>query len=248
MTNSMCDIDFSDDLLRKLSDIEQKRRELTTFSYGQLNQKYRKRIAVSEALGKHGWTVNYRKTPNDAREWLNIIDASDESAIAEQFDENDIRQMQRDITEQYREKPASLYLDLAGRNYEAGRYTEAAMFYLATINYRINCITPAEIRRITRQCEKALTEIGASQYDDLHYLPVTRMFFICDALPSFKAFATRAFVDGKAHDLDAGVEPPYLNRNWLMHGRMTRLVEKYECIQLINALSTLIEIEKTCAQ
>ena len=248
MTDSLYDIDFPDDLLRKLSDIEQKHRELATFSYDQLNQKYRKRIAVSEALGEHGWTVNYRKTPNDAREWLNIINTSNESAIAEQFDENDIRQMQRDIAEQYREKPASLYLDLAVRNFEAGRYTEAAMFYLAVINYRVNCITPAEIRRMTRQCEKALTEIGASQYDDLHHLPVARMFFICDALPSFKTFATRAFVDGEAHNLDPGVEPPYLNRNWLMHGRMTRLVEKYECIQLINALSTLIEIEKTCAQ
>lgn len=248
MTDSMYDVDFSDDLLRKLSDIEQKHRELATFSYYQLNQEYENRIRNSEKLGKHGWTVNYQKTPSDVCKWLNIIDASDEAAIAEEFDENDIHQMQRDIAEQYREKPASLYLDLAGRNFEAERYTEAAMFYLAVINYRVNCITPAEIRRITRQCEKALTEIGASQYDDLHHLPVTRMFFICDALPSFKAFATRAFVDGDAHNLDTGVEPPYLNRNWLMHGRMTRLIEKYECIQLINALSTLIEIEKTCAQ
>ena len=31
MTDSMYDVDFPDDLLRKLSDIEQKHRELTTF-------------------------------------------------------------------------------------------------------------------------------------------------------------------------------------------------------------------------
>lgn len=32
-------------------------------------------------------------------------------------------------------------------------------------------------------------------------------------------------------------ELPYVNRNWLLHGRCDRDIERYECIQLPNALS-----------
>lgn len=38
---------------------------------------------------------------------------------------------------------------------------------------------------------------------------------------------------------EKGIEPPYLNRNWLMHGRMNRSIERYECIQILNALSVI---------
>ena len=38
---------------------------------------------------------------------------------------------------------------------------------------------------------------------------------------------------------EKGIEPPYVNRNWLMHGRSSRKIERFECIQLINALSTI---------
>ena len=68
---------------------------------------------------------------------------------------------------------------------------------------------------------------------------------ICDYIPSFAAFAERLFCEAKgSYDMETGTEPPYLNRNWLMHGRMTRDVRKYECIQLINALDALMYIEE----
>lgn len=44
-------------------------------------------------------------------------------------------------------------------------------------------------------------------------------------------------VDG--FKFENGIEPPYLNRNWLMHGRMNRSIERYECIQILNALSVI---------
>ena len=35
------------------------------------------------------------------------------------------------------------------------------------------------------------------------------------------------------------IEPPYINRNWLLHGRSSREIERWECIQLLNALDTI---------
>ena len=45
-------------------------------------------------------------------------------------------------------------------------------------------------------------------------------------------------MDGE-YIFDKGVEPPYINRNWLLHGKCGREIERFECIQLINALETV---------
>lgn len=51
-------------------------------------------------------------------------------------------------------------------------------------------------------------------------------------------FLNRLFVDGE-YTFKKKVEPPYINRNWILHGRSCRLIERYECIQLFNALSVI---------
>ena len=56
--------------------------------------------------------------------------------------------------------------------------------------------------------------------------------------PSIIEFLNRLFVDGK-YTFEKGLEPPYINRNWLLHGRSSRTVERFECIQLFNALSAI---------
>ena len=56
--------------------------------------------------------------------------------------------------------------------------------------------------------------------------------------PSLIEYSNRVFYD-EPYPFVKGIEPPYLNRNWLMHGRMTREIERYECIQVLNALSVI---------
>ena len=51
-------------------------------------------------------------------------------------------------------------------------------------------------------------------------------------------FLNRLFVDG-IYTLDSKNEPPYINRNWLLHGKCTRNIERFECVQLLNALSVI---------
>ena len=112
------------------------------------------------------------------------------------------------------------------------------------MNWRINQITPDSVRKLTKQCEEELEKLGKDKYDALSDKPISRLLLVRDYLPSFYKYAIRTFVDGTEHDLDSGTEPEYLNRNWLMHGRMTRPVKRYESVQLINAFHTLADIEE----
>ena len=74
-----------------------------------------------------------------------------------------------------------------------------------------------------------------------------KLFFICSTT-SVKArsmnyeisstYLNRIFIDG-SYKFENGIEPPYLNRNWLMHGRINRSIKRCECIQILNALSVI---------
>ena len=66
----------------------------------------------------------------------------------------------------------------------------------------------------------------------------TKRFLFLDMYPSIIEFLNRLFVDGE-YSFKNGVEPPYINRNWLLHGKSCRVIERYECIQLFNALSVI---------
>lgn len=57
-------------------------------------------------------------------------------------------------------------------------------------------------------------------------------------LPSLSTFMDR-FYDNSNYKFEDRIEPPYLNRQWLMHGMMKRDITKGECIQMFNALLTL---------
>ena len=91
----------------------------------------------------------------------------------------------------------------------------------------------------SQEYRKAL-EIAKKQ-EEL-YKNVTRgispEIYFLEMYPSLIAYLNRIFIDG-LYKFENGIEPPYLNRNWLMHGRMNRSIERYECIQILNALSVI---------
>ena len=67
---------------------------------------------------------------------------------------------------------------------------------------------------------------------------MSKKIYFLEMYPSLIAYLNRIFIDG-LYKFENGIEPPYLNRNWLMHGRMNRSIERYECIQILNALSVI---------
>jgi len=217
---------------------------LSNKTYDETCGDMRKHIESARLLGKYGWTVNGSITPDNLGEWLHIIESRGEAEIAELFSETVIEEIIDRMTNRYEDKVARIYLERALDNYHTGHYTESALFFLALLNRSINEITPAEVKRLTQKCKTEIDAIGKNKYQRLKNVPEVRLFLVGDYLPSFSAYAIRTFVDGDEHNMDTGTEPTYLNRNWLMHGKMSRLVKRYECIQLINAFNTLMEIEE----
>ena len=218
-------------------------KRINALSYEDLSNEFQKAIDLSRKLGENGWTVDGSKTPNDIREWLFKIESNGEEAIAQLFSENEIENIFDRAETRYNSLPEQGYIWRAIENYHAGRYTEAAMFLLGVIDSRISQITPEKYRKKTKQCQEGIVEQGKVKFDDNSNCPAFRQLVICYYIPSFSAFAERLFVDNEKYNLSNGIEPPYLNRNWLFHGRMCRRVKRFECIQLIHSFATLAEIE-----
>lgn len=61
-------------------------------------------------------------------------------------------------------------------------------------------------------------------------IETTKIKLVSNEDPSLIAFLNRLFVDGE-YTFENGVEPPYINRNWLLHGKCCREIERFECIQ-----------------
>ena len=234
----MEEIVFSD---QTLSIIESLKNTLSA-TYIELTNKFGKPIRDSKKLGTYGWTVDAAKPRNNPSEWLSIIESTGEESIADLFSEDDIELLLCMIEDRYRKLPEQWYVFRATENYRSGHYTEAALFLIAVLDHRISCISPEEYKKKVEQCTYGLLKIERGDFEKNKQTPMHRTFSISLYFPSFSSFATRLFVDGE-YRFENGVEPPYLNRNWLFHGKMTRSVRRYECIQLLQAFSTLKEIE-----
>ena len=77
---------------------------------------------------------------------------------------------------------------------------------------------------------------------------IYKRFLFIEIYPSLIEILKRLFVDGK-YKFESKEEPPYINRNWLLHGQSSRKIERYECIQLFNVLDVMeyiFSIDKYC--
>lgn len=218
-------------------------RKILSLSSNKLSTECQKSIDVSNKLGSYGWTVDSEKTPNNPKEWLSLIETNGESAIADLFSENEIEYLLCMIENRYCELPERWYVCKAADNYRSGHYTEAALFLISVLDYRLSSISPEKYKKKVKQCQDGLLELEENFFEKSSSKPVHRLFSTSLYFPSFSAFSERLFIDGEKYNFEKGIEPPYLNRNWLFHGRMTRSVRRYECIQLLQAFSTLKEIE-----
>lgn len=204
----------------------------------------KKRIDAARRLGEYGWTVSPSKTPSNVCEWINVIMQEGESAIARKFTQKDIEEIFTFLKEIYSDNSTALYLQHAIDNYRKKNYTEAAMFFFALLDNRVFYLASERYPYNKRkQIENGINESGKKYYQCLRTERSYRLFVACDYIPSLIAYCMRVFNDAKGFECYTGNVPPYLNRNWLHHGRMAREVKKYEVIQIINALDTAAELE-----
>lgn len=114
----------------------------------------------------------------------------------------------------------------------------SAMYLTALIEYRVTKNVNYPKKQLKYKDKFSREGFHNQLVDDYESAPgfMTKCILFLNSYPSLIAFLNRLFVDGE-YEFKSDKETPYINRNWLLHGRCEREIQRYECIQLLNALS-----------
>ncbi len=215
-------------------------REEEKLSEKEFDDKYIKVKKECENLGRLGWVVTQYSNPREITQWVELVREGKYKDIADYFDEQLIDTLVNDLQLKYKNMPESTYFDKGIFYYNQNDYMTSAIYICALIDKR--CKTLIDFGNYRKNKVK-YSNIGFERH--LHnqfYLTnstIKKRFLFVQMYPSLIAFLYRLFVEEGENDIDKGTEPDYINRNWILHGHSTRIIERYECIQLINALNVL---------
>jgi len=204
--------------------------------------KYGEEIDVCKVVGQAGWVVSEHSNPRKVKEWYQLIVQGKEKEIADYFDADNghtLKAIRNNLSLCYVEAHSCRYYNKGIEAYDKGDYMTAAMYLVALLESRIN-----EYMSYPRKTpySKKYSDKGFEQHLSQEFLKTnsffTKRFLFLDMYPSLIEFLNRLFVDG-IYTFESKKEPPYINRNWLLHGKCTRDIERFECIQILNALSVI---------
>ena len=204
--------------------------------------KYGEEIDICKEVGQAGWVVSEHSNPRKIKEWHQLIAQGREKEIVDYFDADNghtLKAIRNNLLLCYVEAHSRRYYNKGIEAYDKGDYMTAAMYLVALLESRIN-----DYMNYPRRTpySKKYSDKGFEQHLSQEFLKTnsffTKRFLFLDMYPSLIEFLNRLFVDG-IYTLDSKNEPPYINRNWLLHGKCTRNIERFECVQLLNALSVI---------
>lgn len=230
--------DFLTEEMKKYID-ETKANE--NLSQNEFEDKYAYEIEVCKKLGNSGWVVSEHSNPREISEWYELLKNGNEQEIMTYFEGDSgciLWNIFRKMEKRY-EFSDRVYCVKAKDYFDKEDYMTSAMYLVALIEVRTNKLmkypkrTKYEQKYSTKGFEKHL----ATEFEKNNSFLKKRFLFL-EMYPSIIEFLNRLFVDGE-YTFEKGLEPPYINRNWLLHGRSSRTIERFECIQLFNALSAI---------
>ena len=204
--------------------------------------KYSYEMNACEQLGNAGWVVSEYSNPREVEEWYEFLFAGECEKIITYFEDENaciLTDIIQRLRQYYNKEPSQRYFSKAKHFFEQEDYMTSAMYLVALLEARTNKFMsfPKHASYSVKYSEKGFEnhlQKEFSKADDFF----TKRFLFLNMYPSIIGFLNRLFVDGN-YKFETGNEPPYINRNWLLHGRSCRKVERYECIQLFNALSVI---------
>lgn len=217
-------------------------KESEKLSQSEFEAKYSYEMDVCKQLGNAGWCVSEYSNPRKIREWYKLLLSRKSKEIAAYFEEDKsyvtTKIIQR-LTEKYDEEPSKRYFIKAKQFFEQEDYMTTAIYLVALIEARTNKLMnfPKGIRYSKKYSLDGFESHLQNEFGKIDTF-LTKRFLFLEMYPSIIEFLRRLFVDGE-YNFENGKEPPYINRNWLLHGRSNRKIERYECIQLFNALSVI---------
>lgn len=204
--------------------------------------KYGEEIDICKTVGKAGWVVSEYSNPREIKEWYQLIVQGKDAEIIKYFDADDSNSLmciRSSLSKSYVEAYSYRYYNKGMEAYDKEDYMTAAMYLVALLESRTNDYMnyPRKMSYSNKYSEK-----GFEQHLQKEFIKAdsffTKRFLFLDMYPSLIEFLNRLFVDG-IYTLESKNEPPYINRNWLLHGKCTRNIERFECVQLLNALSVI---------
>ena len=216
----------------------------------EFNELYAERIEQAKTLGTLGCAISPHMTSMNVNEIDEILEKepTEESLLSVFFDCNnsDAGFSQHLFPNFQSDNNLKVYSEHFLDRFNNNDFFTAAMLISAIFDRRVKDLFK-NCRRYSGICDtaipNAINECHIKLKADEKYF-YSKFFLIVDYLPSVCAFIKRFFIDGEEYNLDTGKEPSFLNRNWLMHGKITREVKRYEILQIVNALQTVEEIIK----
>lgn len=217
-------------------------KESEKLSQSEFEAKYSYEIEVCKKLGRAGWVVSEHSNPREVKEWYDLLSNQDDTEIITYFEGDNgciLYNIFQSFEQKYCVEPNQRYYSKAKYSFEQEDYMTSSMYLVALIEARTNELMnyPKGTRYKQKYSEEGFENHLQTEFGKADSFFTKRYLFL-DVYPSIIEFLNRLFVDGE-YTFENGVEPPYINRNWLLHGRSCRKFERYECIQLFNALSAI---------
>lgn len=220
-------------------------------SQEEFKEKYSYEMDVCRKLGRAGWVVSNHSNPREVKEWNTLLSENRELEIISYFEgENGhiLENIFRELEVRYSENPNKRYFNRGKYFFEEKDYMTSAMYLVALIEERTNQFMkfPKRMSYAKKYSSEGFKEHIQEEFENTESIFTKRYLFL-DMYPSIIEFLNRLLVDGE-YKFENKIEPSYVNRNWLLHGKSSRTIERYECIQLFNALSTIEFVFSFCSQ
>ena len=208
----------------------------------EFEKKYFEEFEICQSLGAKGWVVSRYSNPRHIKNWYKALIEDEPEKITQFFEKDNgcvIKSAINMLESKYDDPVNRNYYSRGIKAFQDNDYMTCAMYLVGLLEARVNALV--QFRPKTRYREKfsdkGFADVKQKQFSKSEFFFAKRFYFL-NVYPSLIAFLNRLFVDGE-YIFDKGVEPPYINRNWLLHGKCGREIERFECIQLINALETV---------
>lgn len=217
-------------------------KESEKLSQSEFEAKYSYEMEICKQLGRAGWVISEYSNPAGSKEWYDLLTKQEGEKIVTYFEGGNgyiLVDSIQSLEREYVTEPNQRYFSKAKSFFEQEDYMTTAIYLVILIEARTNQLM--NYPSGTRYKQKYSVE-GFENYLNTEFKKInsffTKRFLFLEMYPSIIEFLNRLFIDGK-YTFEKKVEPPYINRNWLLHGRSIRTIERYECIQLFNALSVI---------
>ena len=220
-------------------------KESESLSEEEFEKKYGSEFEACKTLGEHGWVVSGHSNPRYIKDWYKSLIEGEPDKIVCFFEEDDdrvIKNIMGILERKYNDPVNRNYYFRGIKAFQDDDYMTSAMYLVGLLEARVNALVqfPPRTKYREKFSDKGFVDVKQEQFAESSSFFIKRYYFL-DVYPSLIAFLNRLFVDGE-YTFENGGEPPYINRNWLLHGKCCREIERLECIQLLNALETIEDV------